>query len=197
MIRDTLRESTGRRVALRGDGGIEGHEVTPRSLIETRIRTAVAEDLPAIVGIYNDAIAARATADTLPVTVDERRGWVERHEPGRRPILVAESDGEVVGWASLSDYRGGRLAVRHTAEIAYFVRPDRRREGVGAALVRRCVELSPELEIRTLFAIILDDNEPSIRLLRKFDFELWGHLPGVADFDGREVGHVYYGRRVG
>ncbi len=86
--------------------------------------------------------------------------------------------------------------MRHTAEITYYVRPDQRRQGVGAALVQRCVELSPKLDIRTLFAIILDDNDPSIRLLREFDFELWGQLPGVADFDGREVGHVYYGRRL-
>ena len=47
-----------------------------------------------------------------------------------------------------------------------------------------------------LFAIILDSNQGSIRLLEKYGFKKWGHLPRVADFDGIEVGHLYYGLRI-
>ena len=32
--------------------------------------------------------------------------------------------------------------------------------------------------------------------MEKFGFELWGHLPNIADFDGIECGHVYYGIKV-
>jgi L-amino acid N-acyltransferase YncA len=43
------------------------------------------------------------------------------------------------------------------------------------------------LQIKHLFAIVLEDNQASIRLLEKMGFEKWGYLPRVADFDGKEV----------
>jgi phosphinothricin acetyltransferase len=162
------------------------------------LRTRVAElsDLEAIVDIYNQAVAGQATAYLEPLTVENRREWFARHPPGTNPILVAELDAKVVGWASLSEYRPGRRAVRHTAEISYFVHFDHHRQGVGSELLRAAIELCPAIEIKTLLAILLEDNAASIGLLRRFEFEHWGTLPGVADFDGREVGHLYFGRRV-
>ena len=45
------------------------------------IRPATIADLPAIVDIYNDAVADRfATADTSPVTVEQRRPWFDAHD---------------------------------------------------------------------------------------------------------------------
>ena len=44
-----------------------------------------------------------------------------------------------------------------------------------------------------LFAIVWEGNQASLRLLEKMGFEQWGHLSKVADFDGKEVGHLYFG----
>ena len=63
---------------------------------------------------------------------------------------------------------------------------------LSAAALAAC----PALEIRHLFAIVLENNEASLRLLTKMGFEQWGYLPRVADFDGKEIGHLYYGRHV-
>ena len=49
---------------------------------------------------------------------------------------------------------------------------------------------------RVLFCIILERNAPSIGLMRKCGFELWGRLPDVASIDGELVSHVYFGRRL-
>jgi hypothetical protein len=46
-----------------------------------------------------------------------------------------------------------------------------------------------KLEIKTLFAILLDIHRDGTRILGKFDLEQWGHLPGIADFGERECGH--------
>lgn len=161
-----------------------------------KIRVARSSDLEAIVRIYNQAITAEATAHVNPVTVEGTRDWFEQHLGERSPILVVEIDDGIVGWSSLSEYRPGRRALRHTAEISYYVDAAHRREGVGSALIRTSIERCPALSIKTLFAILLDDNVPSIHLVEGLGFKKWGHLPRVADFDGREVGHLYYGLRI-
>ena len=161
-----------------------------------KIRIAERSDLDSIVAIYNHAVEDRATADMDPVTADSRVAWFDGHLPARRPILAAASDEGLLGWAALSDYRGGRRALRHTAEISYYVDRKHRRRGVASGLVRAAIDLCPSLEIRTLFAILLEDNVGSIRLLESFEFEKWGRMPRVADFAGTEIGHLYYGLRL-
>jgi len=160
------------------------------------IRRARLVDLSAIVDIYNQAVADRfATADTTPVTVEQRRPWFEEHDE-EYPICVLESEGSVRGWYSLSSYRSGRAAVRGTAELSYYVGADSRGRGYGTDLITHALAEASRLGKRVLFCIILERNEASIRLMKKCGFELWGRLPGVALIQGELVSHVYYGRTV-
>lgn len=160
------------------------------------IRRATHADLSAIVNIYNQAVGDRfATADTSPVTVEQRQAWFDEHDD-EYPIHVLESDGLVCGWYSFSAYRSKRPAVRGTAELSYYVGRDARGRGFGTALVRHALNEAPRLGKRILFCIILEPNDASIRLVKKCGFELWGRLPDVASIDGIFVSHVYYGRTV-
>ena len=161
------------------------------------LRLAQREDLPAIVDIYNQAIPSKqSTGDTRPLRVEDRTAWFEEHLPEEHPIFVAEVKGGVAGWCSLSAYRPGRAALRFTAEISYYLAPTYHRQGIGTALVEHALAACPALQIRHLFAIVLEGNQASLRLLSKMGFEQWGYLPRVADFDGHEVGHLYYGRHM-
>lgn len=161
------------------------------------IRTASIEDLPDIVCIYNQAIkAGRKTGDTEIFSVDERKNWFETHKSHNYPILVAEEENKVIGYLSLSPYRPGRNAFRHTAEVSYYVHFNHHRKGVAASLLQHALDLCRDIGLETLIAILLAGNEGSIRLLEKFNFEKWGHLPSVADFDGLKEDHYYYGLRV-
>ena len=162
-----------------------------------KIRRARAEDLRAIVAILNQAVAARQVAILEAVEVEDRRDWFVAHTPDEYPILVAEADDEVVGWLSFSDYRTDRRALRFTAEVSYFVDAGHRRLGVATALMRAAIDLCPELEIKTLIAILLDHNEASLELLARFSFNEWGRMPNTVDFGGEERAHLYYGLRVG
>lgn len=161
------------------------------------VRIADPDDLPAIVDIYNQSIPSnQSTGDTQPVRLEDRRAWFDEHRPEAHPILVAEVDGEVAGWCSLSAYRPGRAALRFTAEISYYIASAYQRRGLATALVEHALAACPRLGIRHVFAIVLEGNQASLHLLQKMGFTQWGYLPRVADFDGREVGHFYYGRHV-
>ena len=161
-----------------------------------RIRQAVTDDATAITAILNQAIASgRQTAFTDPVHVKDREEWLTHHEQTGYPVFVAAESGpdQVMGYLSLSPWRAGRDALKHTAEISYYVHEGYRRRGVAAALMTHAIKECAELEIDRLLAILLDINDPSISLLEKFGFERWGHFPGVAKLKKRRAGQYIYG----
>jgi phosphinothricin acetyltransferase len=161
------------------------------------IRIAENHDLPIIVEIYNQAIPSNnSTARTDPVSVDERKGWFQQHDRHRHPIFVAELDGRVIGWCSLSEYRPGRPALRFTAELSYYVDTQYQRRGIGSELVSHALKVASSLGIRNLVAVLIDRNDASRRLLEKLGFQQWGYLPQVLDFYGQECGEYYYGKRI-
>lgn len=164
--------------------------------MQVLIRRAKISDLQSINEIYNQAAQEKGlTADIDPVTYAERKKWFKSHDKDH-PVFVAEEKGKVIGWVSLSAYRPGRRALRYTAEISYYLHRDHQQQGKGSKLMKHAIDIAPCYGIKTLFAILLETNIASIKLLEKFDFKRWAHLPEVADIDGAEVGQYYYGRRV-
>lgn len=171
--------------------------VPPITTHEIHICIAEITDLPDIVAIYNQAVPTRrSTANTIPWTVDGRTTWFEEHEPSHHPIFIVEVNNQVVGWCSLSVYRPGRLALRFTAEISYYIDNAYQKQGIGSALISHAVAVCPSLGIKNVIAVIIDRNDASRKLLEKVGFQQWGHLPCVLDFDGQECGEFYYGKRV-
>jgi phosphinothricin acetyltransferase len=161
------------------------------------IRLAKFEDLEAIVNIYNQAIKTKfCTGDTECITVNDREDWFSNHKPEKYPINVYIKDNKIVGWSSISPYRPGRYALRYTIEISYYIHQDFHRQGIGSELVEYTINKCKELNYKSVFGIILEKNIASIKLMQKFGFELWGLMPDVADFDGEECGHVYYGKKL-
>lgn len=161
-----------------------------------RIRIAQPPDLESIVSIYNFAVRSKfETADTRELQWPKRISWFNSHDENY-PIFIYKTDGKIAGWISLSPYRPGRKALRYTVEISYYVHPDFKRQGIGSKLLLHALEEARKRKYKSIFAIILDRNIASIQLLIKNGFSKWGHLPGIADFDGEECGQVYYGVRL-
>jgi L-amino acid N-acyltransferase YncA len=161
-----------------------------------RIRDARESDLAEIVAIYNAAIPGRrATADTEPVTVAERRPWFAAHVRDRRPLWVAESGDAICGWLGFQSFYG-RPAYAGTAELSVYVAVSAQRRGVGSHLLHQAIERAPRLGLTTLLGFIFAHNTASITLFERAGFGRWGHLPGVAVLDGIERDLVIVGRRV-
>ena len=161
------------------------------------IRAADAADLPAIVAIYNAAIPGRmATADTEPVSVEQRAAWFREFDPSRRPLWVrCDSAGEVVAWLSLRSFYG-RPAYHATVEVAVYTAPAARRRGHAEALLAHAVHASSRLRIKTLLAFVFAHNQPSIAVFERHRFVRWGLLPAVAELDGIERDLAILGRRL-
>ena len=67
--------------------------MAPLRELSPHARDAVAADLPAIVAIYNATIpGGMVTADTSPVSVEDRVPWFRAHAPDRRPIWVVDDE---------------------------------------------------------------------------------------------------------
>lgn len=148
------------------------------------LRDARPADLARIVEIYNASIPGRlATADTTPITVESRRAWLQEHEPSRRPLWVLEQSGQIVAWISLRSFYG-RPAYGKTAEVSLYIAPGHQSRGLGTQLLRRMIERCPSLGVENLVGFVFAHNEPSMAMNRKLGFEIWGHLPGVAELDG-------------
>jgi L-amino acid N-acyltransferase YncA len=156
------------------------------------------DDLGPITEIFNQAVTdGQKVAFLETFTTVQRLEWFKEHFDTKFPVIVAEIDHTVVGYATLSPYRKGRSALRYTAEVGYFVHYDFHHRGVGSALLSHIIELCSKIEIKTLIAILIDTNSASKNLLAKFGFKQWGHLPEVAVFGDETVGHYYYGLHIG
>lgn len=157
------------------------------------IRLATQKDVVAINDIYTQAIAAQATADITPISMPAREAWFQAHPSDQFPIYVYEIDTKVVAWLSITAYRPGRMALHRSAEISYYVDENFLQQGIASQLLKHALNQASKLQLDTFIAIILENNLASIALMKKFGFNQWGHLPNVAVFDGKRVGHVYYG----
>lgn len=160
------------------------------------IRKANIKDLSKLTTIYNQAIQARQTADTLLLSVADRRPWFDNHQQTNYPLFVIEKEGIVCGYSTLSQYRGGRHALRYAVEVSYYLDIVYQRQGLGSALLKHALVTAKVLGFKHAFAILLDTNLPSIGLLEKYGFVKWGHLPNIAEIDGQVCGHLYYGKHL-
>ena len=162
------------------------------------IRRAVLADLPAIVGILNHGIKTRHSVGFFASqSPDGMRDWFEEHltDP-RYPVMVAEGNAQMVGWISLSPYRKGREAFDRTGEISAYIHEDYQRKGICQMLLDHILQFAAGTGFKIIFAIVLDKNDPSIRLLEKNNFERWAFLPEVAEIDSILLNHIYLGKKI-
>lgn len=160
------------------------------------IHPATEQDLPAIVAIYNQAIAQKGlTADLDLLVTEDRLEWYKEHTE-QYPVLMAFKDNKAVGWVSLSAYRKGRRALNKTAEISLYIDMNHLGQGIGTDMMNCMISLAKEKAYHNLIAILIGTNERSIGLFKKFGFELWGKMPQIIEIDGQKADHCFYGRNI-
>lgn len=151
-----------------------------------RIREAVQEDLAPITAIYNDAILNTvATFDTELKRVEDQQGWFASHG-GKYPLLIADLDHRVVGWASLSRW-SDRCAYSDTAELSVYVHEAHRGRGIGKALIRAVIREGQTRGLHTILARIAEGNAISVRLHESVGFHHIGTMREVGSKFGKRL----------
>lgn len=140
---------------------------------DVEIRAATTADAAATAAIYNDEVTtSNVTFDLVTRSVEEQAAWLGARA-GALEVVVAEVDGEIAGFASLSPYRD-RPAYRTTVEDSIYVHRDHRGTGVGKALLGEIVHVAGARGFHTVIARIVGGHDASIRLHRSVGFELVG-----------------------
>jgi phosphinothricin acetyltransferase len=149
------------------------------------IRRASIADLAGITEIYNDAVlTTTATFDTKPKSIAEQKVWLESHGE-KYPVLVAEEDGAIVGWASLSPW-SDRCAYSETAEISIYISEPLRGRGIGSALMSAVLDAGRKTGLHTVLARVVDGNAASVRVHESAGFVRVGVMKEV----GRKFGNL-------
>ena len=142
-------------------------------MVAVEIRPATPADAEATAAIYNaEVTGSTVTFDLVPRSVEEQASWLDARS-GALEVVVAEIDGAVAGFASLSPYRE-RAAYRTTVEDSVYVGADFRGTGVGRALLTAIVDVADGRGFHSVIARIVGGHDASIRLHRAVGFDLVG-----------------------
>ena len=144
------------------------------------IRTAVPKDYAAILDIYNyEIVSGTATFDIHLKDMEDMEDWFDAHNVENHPLIVAEEQGQVIGWASLSTYRP-KHAYAGTVELSIYTRPEVRGRGVGSALMQELIRLAKaDPRTHVIVSVITGNNNVSRQFHTKFGFKYAGTLQNV------------------
>lgn len=167
--------------------------VTPP--VSTTLRPATPADLAAINDIYNHYVRhCTCTYQETPETMENRQRWFQHHGESH-PVIVAESNGVVAGWGSLSAFHP-RSAFRFTVENSVYVHPQWQRCGIGSRLLEDLVRRAEALGHQAIIAAIDSGQSGSLALHARFQFLPAGHLRRVGFKFGRWLDVIYLERQL-
>ncbi|HEY5344377.1 MAG TPA: arsinothricin resistance N-acetyltransferase ArsN1 family A [Solirubrobacteraceae bacterium] len=142
------------------------------------VRAAQAPDASMIASIYNEGIAEREA--TFETDLRHAADFHERITSEHYPLLVAELDGHLVGWAGLAPY-SERAAYAGIAECSIYVARSARGRGVGTELCQQLAEESERRGFYKLLGKVFPENLACVRMVGRCGF----HEVGLHRFHGR------------
>jgi spore coat polysaccharide biosynthesis protein SpsF len=151
---------------------VAGHQWQPAEG-ELYLRTALPDDAHFVRRLRNDADAVRFSGTPEPVGEADHQRWFDAvlADPGRR-LAIGVLDGRPVGMVRLDvDAAVGTVSVA--------VDPDARGRGTATTMLRLLLEdLTGDVQVDGLRAIVSNDNHASLRLFERAGFLATGQEAG-------------------
>jgi L-amino acid N-acyltransferase YncA len=146
------------------------------------IRLATAADSEAIREIYNYYVErSTCTFQLEPDSPEQRLAWLTERS-AQHPVIVAELDGVVIGWGSLSPWNK-RGAYGRTVEGSIYIRHDHQRRGLGRAHLEDLIARARSSGHHVLIGGACTEQAASLGLQHARGFQQVAHF--------REVGHKF------
>ncbi|GMG91673.1 phosphinothricin N-acetyltransferase [Cupriavidus sp. TKC] len=166
-----------------------------------RLRDATTDDVPAIHAIYAHHVQhGRASFEEVAPTVDEMRHRFGEVLKKGLPYIVAERDGEILGYAYASSYRA-RSAYRFAIEDSIYIDHRHTGEGLGRALlaelITRC-ETGPWRQMVAVVALTASgEGAGSVAVHERLGFRTVGRLEAVGLKHGQWIDTLLMQRPLG
>jgi len=144
--------------------------------MEIKIVPATLQHLTGILAIVNHAILhTTAVYDYAPRSYQDMETWLLDKLAANWPVIVAEQDGEVLGYASYGTFRF-KEGFKFTVEHSVYVADGNQGKGIGYKLVEQLIVLAKDQGLHTMIGCIDNDNAGSIAFHKKFGFKEAGVL---------------------
>ncbi|WP_426118113.1 GNAT family N-acetyltransferase [Pseudomonas sp. DSP3-2-2] len=162
------------------------------------LREAREDDMPAIQAIYaQHVLTGLASFELEAPSLEEMLRRRAEILVRKLPYLIAELDGEVVGYGYATLYRP-RPGYRFTAEDSVYIKEGMGGQGIGQALLAEVIEHCVRGGWRQMIAVIGNsENIASIRLHERMGFRRVGVFEAVGFKHGRWVDTVLMQRALG
>jgi L-amino acid N-acyltransferase YncA len=160
------------------------------------IRSATVADATMIATIYAHHVRnGTATFDTIPPTDADWSAKIGPMAEAGHPFLVAEADGQVVGYAYATPFRD-RAAYAHTCENSIYIAHGAVGRGIGTALLEALITSAVDRGFREMIAVIGGGEPASIALHTRCGFAYAGRMRNVGQKFGRLLDTVYMQRTL-
>ena len=181
-----------------------------------QVRPATGADLPGVLAIYNHYVLNTVTSFLVQeAKLDYVRGAFERAKERGLPYFVAVQDGDVVGYAYASPFRGFMLGYGHSVEITIFLRPTYTKKGLGSRMMKALLDTLKitkhisreasyedkpiEFDVWNVMAIMSVDDKSEDGTCgmglrdwyEKWGFKVVGRLEGIGWKKGRRLDTMY------
>ncbi|HUF64780.1 MAG TPA: GNAT family N-acetyltransferase [Gemmatimonadaceae bacterium] len=151
----------------------------------TEVRSATERDLAPVLAIYNHAIEhTTAVFSYEPHTLEMRREWFKAKQASRNPVLVAEHDGRIAGFATYGSFRQWP-AYSHTVEHSVYTAPEFRRRGIARLLMTELIASARSNGLHAMVGGVVAENAESVRLHESLGFTEVAHFREVGWKFGR------------
>ena len=143
------------------------------------IRAAKAEDAAQIRAFWNTEIRdTLITFNSVEKTESDLVAMIEEKASAGLGFLVAEVDGDILGFATYGQFRGG-IGYKHTAEHTIVLAPDARGRGVGRSLMAAIEQHARDMGFHTMWAGVSAGNPDGVVFHERVGYEKVAVLPEV------------------
>jgi phosphinothricin acetyltransferase len=143
------------------------------------IRNATENDVQPMLDIYNEIIANTTAVFQYDLhTLQMRKEWFTQKQQENFPVFVAEENNVIVGFSTFAQFRNWQ-AYKYSVENSVYVRADCRGKGIGKLLLQPLIDAAKQMQLHTIIAGIVADNEASIALHKQFGFIEVAHFKEV------------------